>query len=249
MFEGLLEQFASGSIMVTIYFMLFLFLAVVGGIVGFIIYKGTFKVKVNIYTLKESGIALKTGLKGKFYIRGKANNHKRFKIWGAKRHKLLYNEENITEDFIYLAEENGKLVQTINFAPDSEGFLTPLKIKPRMYEENVLDAEGNVEKVIKTTVLTSEYGIQDVAWNQSENEKWLDLFGNRDKTLQWILIVLCIVAAVAIACVLYIIYKTGQHQAVITESSQVLAESCFLLIQNATGVAPGSGPFITTIIQ
>lgn len=249
MFEVLTSQLAGAGTMVTIYFMLFLALMIFAGILIFFLYKKSFTVDVNIYNFKEDGVALQTGLKGKFYIRGKANNHKRFKIWAAKRKKLLYNEENVTEDFIYLAEKNGRLVQTINFAPDSEGFLTPLKLRPTVYEQPVYDAEGNVEKVIKTKVLISEYGIQDVAWNQSENEKWLDLFGNRDKTLQWILIVLCIVAVIAIGCVLYIIYKSGQQQASMAETARILADTAALLAYNATGTTPGAGPFVTTIIQ
>lgn len=218
---------------------LFIFAAIIG-VIAFLIYKKSFNVDIMIIR-NANGTDVHVGLKGKFYLKGK-NNEYRFKIWGAKRHKLLYNEEGIKREDVYIVMDTKtkKNRDMVILSPNTEGFLVPLKVQPRIYEElyDVLQPDGsNIKEVKRSAVLKSEYGSVDVSWLQSEAAKFKDLFDDRAFLDKWGTLLILIGMILVTGGLIYVAYqfgKSAENMAFVLDSQSQLISA--ILNSNSTSI-------------
>lgn len=227
-------------------------LAIVGLIV-FLLYKKTFNVDV-IIVRTANGVDFTTGHKGKFFIKGRSNEY-RFKIWAAKKNKLLYNEEGISPKFVNGVEDatTKKNRKMIFLSPNSDGFLIPLSVKPETYIEayEVLLADGVTKQPRKkeTHVLKSEYGAVDVSWLESEATKLLNLFDTRSFIDKWGTIIILIGMILVAGALVFTAYKfmaASDNMTEVLRSQSQLIET-IARAQNATNNVNIGQP-INTII-
>lgn len=210
------------------------------GLIVFLIYRKTFNVDV-IIVKTANGVDFTTGHRGKFYIKGKSNEY-RFKIWGARRNKLLYNEEGISTKFVNTVEDikTKKNRKMIFLSPNSDGFLIPLSVKPETYIEayEVLLSDGVTKQPRKkeTHVLKSEYGAVDVSWLESEATKLLNLFDTRGFLDKWGTIIILIGMILVSGALLFTAYKfmaASDNMTEVLKSQSQLIET-IARAQNAT---------------
>lgn len=228
-------------------------LCLIVGLIAYIIYKKGFNVDV-IIVRNSNGVDFTTGLKGKFFIKGKSNEY-RFKIWGAKKNKLLYNQEAISPKFVNSVEDavTKKNRKMIFLSPNTEGFLIPLSVKPEIFEEafEVLLSDGVTKQQRKKVshVLKSEYGAVDVSWLEAEAQKLLALFDTRGFLDKWGTIIILIGMVLVAGALLFTAYKfiaASENMTLVLQSQGQIIET-ILRAQNSTNTLIAGQP-INTII-
>lgn len=233
-------------------FLILILLAIVG-FIAFVIYRKSFNIDI-ILTRFGTGPDFRTGFKGKMYLTGKSNEY-RFKIWNAKKHKLLYNKEAINPEDIYQHEDATKKVKQLLFLGyNSEGYLVPLRLTPEeyLYQKNEYDASGKIigTKTYKTNVIKSQYQQVDVAWFATETEKWKNLFRPIDNNQMWMLIVVAVVVVLALGAFMYNSHLTAKATENFAGAAKTIADAVTLLANNGTmPVGTAAQPLNTVIIS
>lgn len=251
--SGLMTSATQATQTLSYYTFITLIIAIFAGALWFIIYKRSFKVKVMIVK-STNGIDFTTDLKGKFFLKGKNTNEYRFKIWAAKKHKLLYNEENISPKFIYnsINAATGKNEQFVILSPNSEGFLCPIELKPQEFIQTIEEkdtASGNrITRVKKTTVLQADYGPVDVSWLQGEATKFRELFDTRGFLDKWGTIIILIGMVLVAGALLYCAYKFAAASANMSLVLQNQGELLQAILQAQNNTAKIMGQPLNTII-
>lgn len=214
-------------------------LLVIGFAVGFMLYVRTFNVDVIIARF-GNGTDFRTGLKGKFILKKNKDGTKewRFKIYNAKKHKLLYNEESINPENIYHHEIKGRVGKMIYLGENSQGYLVPLDIKPQVYryKQPVLNDEGKPigEKEVETHVLKSAYSHVHTAWLSADREKIKQLYKKDDNMLLWMMLLFGFCCLVIGITIMYNGHKTTQAMEQFAIGSQAIADAMRYLGANMT---------------
>lgn len=252
--SGFVQGAAATSAALGWYSLIGLCLVLIAAIVAFIIYKKGFNVDVIIIR-NANGTDFVTGLKGKFYLKGKVPNEYRFKIWGAKRNKILYNEENISPEHVFSVEDaqTKKVKRLVILSPNQDGFLFPYKLKPEIYEEinEVLLSDGITKQLRKkvTSVIKGEYGPVDVSWLQGEAQKFREIFDGRTFFDKWGAIIILIGMILVAGSLVYVAHKFGvasENMSAVLDAQLEMTNTILRTI-NGTGV-PAQGQPINTII-
>jgi len=233
-------------------------LAIIGGCIGFMLWRRTFNIDVIIVRF-GNGTDFRTGLKGKFILKKNKDGTKewRFKIYNAKKHKLLYHQESISPENIYHHEIRGRVGKMIYLAENSEGYLVPMEIKPKVYtytqpvlDDNgkpVKDESGKIkEQTIETHVLKSAYSHVHTAWLSADREKIKQLYKKDDNMLLWMMLLFGFCFAVMVIAILYNGHKTTQAMEQFAIGSQSIADAMRYLGANMTN-ATQSQPINTVI--
>ncbi len=239
---AVLQSFSDGVSQGSFILLIVLLLAVLFGLIGLILYKRSFKVDIIIVRL-GNGAQFKTGLKGKFYIKGKGNEY-RFKIFQARKHKLLYNEEAVTPENT-TQEENfrGQIKQLVILSPNDQGYLTPMKLTPEMYsyqkKEFYKDTTGaEKEKIVtvSTPVLKAKYGSVDVAWFATESNKYREMFDTRTLWDKWGLIIVACVMLLTLGAFMWNTSKNVEVAQSLAVSAEVIRDALMHVAQNGTAI-------------
>lgn len=243
-----------GLIMLIILCMMIIF-----GIVGFIIYKRKFDIDVIYMPMNDE--PMMTGLKARDYFTGKGKDY-RFKIWGAKRLKIKYNEEAIEPQHITIHKTtNGKIKRLMIMTSDSSGMMIPSKIVPDLVSQIVhrIDAEGKeVKETIVSRVLRAKYTDIDVSWLQMEKDKWTNIFNPKSKEIMWMFIIIAVLMVLCLGGFLWGVNKNAKvaetnagiaseqarSNALIAETLCVITEKC--LNSTVGGVQQPFNSIITT---
>jgi len=251
----MIDTAAISSTASTTGFTLFILLTVItivltiGLAIAFMLYKRTFNIDVFVMKYNDNGVEVNAGLRGKIYIKGEGTAA-RFKIWGAKRHKILYHEEAIQPENIYNQIIGNRVKRIIFMSPDSEGFLHPLKVTPEVItlKTKVYNKEKQEEEEVieQRKVLKSTYTALDNAWLQTEAEKYNNMFDTRSAAEKWGFIIIVIVLIITLVAFLWVAHKVSANSAQMAEASQLLAETVQIVYQNQTGIQQNT-PFIRTI--
>lgn len=257
MFAGVTTGAQQAAGTATMIMMLLFLLAVIGGIIALFVYKSKFNIDIVIVPFNDQPVL--TGLKARdYFVKGKDY---RFKIWGAKRLKIKYNEESIEPSNISIHKTaSGKVRRLIWMTQDSTGLLVPMKMKPEMitYTLRKLDDKGvEVIETVRSPVLQAKYGDVDEAWSSVETSKWTNIFKPQDKTVTWMLVIIAVLMVLSIGANLWGVNKNAQvsetnlqiaseqarSNALMVESLCVITEKCL----NSTQ-APRGQPFNSIIV-
>lgn len=235
----MMQQFTQGAAQGGFIALIILVLIALFGLIGFVVYRNSFKVDVIIVRL-GNGAPFKTGLKGKFYIKGKGNEY-RFKIYQSKKHKLLYNQEAVTPENVTQEENSkGQIRQLVILSPDDEGYLTPMRLTPEVYsyKKMVFNKDTNTpeEKIVKTPVLKAKYGSVDVAWFGTESAKYKEMFDTRTLWDKWGLIIVACVMLLTLGAFMWNSNKMADVAVHLDSASQVISTALMHVANNGTAV-------------
>lgn len=247
------NAYSTGISVMGIVVILILFLAIAGFGIGYLFYVRSFNIDVILVRF-ANGTDIRTGLKAKVIMSGKEGEGKdmRLKIFGAKKHKIQYNEEAINPDDLYSVETPGGRIKRMLFMGiDSEGKYVPLSIKPEMYTyiRDKKDQLGNKigEEKYSTPVLRANYKMVDVAWYQTQVQKFKHLFQKPDSMHMWMLIIVSVVIVFCLIAFMYNTHKTTQAMEQVALASESIARATQALATNLTGNAPSAQPIYTVI--
>lgn len=253
--SGIAQGASATTAQLAWYSVIGLCLFLIAAIVAFLIYRKSFNVDI-IIVRNSNGVDFITGLKGKFYIKGKLPNEYRFKIWGAKKRKLLYNEEAIKPENVFSVEDSktNKIKRLVILSPNKEGFLFPYKFSPKTYEEvrEILLSDGITKQLRKTetTVIEGEYGSVDVSWLQGEAAKFREIFDGRGFFDKWGTIIILIGMILVAGALVWAAYKfaaASTNMSAVLDAQMEMTNAILRTI-NGTGVPSSAGQPINTII-
>lgn len=257
--DGFAQSAAQTTQTATLIMLLLLVMGLIIGIIAFFLYKKKFDIDVIFIPNNEE--PMMTGLKGRDYFTGKGKDY-RFKIWGAKRLKLKYNEEAIEPQHITIHKTtNGKIRRLLWMTADSTGMLIPTRIEPTLVSQVIksIDDEGKeVTQTVTSKVLRAKYTDIDVSWIQMEKDKWTNIFNPKGKEIMWMFVIICVAMLLCLGGFLWGVNKNAKiaetnaaiateqarSNALIAESLCVITEKC--LNSTVTGVGQPFNTIITT---
>jgi hypothetical protein len=237
--QGFAESAARSGQVTAFIMIILLFLFLIFGIIAFFIYKAKFNIDVIYMPMNDE--PMMTGLKARDYFTGKGKDY-RFKIWGAKKLKLKYNEEAIEPQHISIHKTTkGKIRRLLWMTSDTSGMLIPSKVVPDLVTQVVrrINEEGKeVEEKIVSRVLRAKYTDIDVSWLQMEKDKWINIFRPKDKQMMWMFIVIAVLMTLCLGGFLWGVNKNANvsetNLAIATQQSNsnaLLAETLCVVTQ------------------
>jgi len=245
--QGFAESATRTAQTTTLIMVLLLFLFLIFGIIAFFIYKAKFNIDVIYMPMNDE--PMMTGLKARDYFTGKGKDY-RFKIWGAKRLKLKYNEEAIEPQHITIHKTTkGKIRRLMWMTSDSSGMLIPSKVIPDLVSQTIkrIDDSGKeVSETIVSRILRAKYTDIDVSWIQVEKDKWVNIFRPKDKQMMWMFIVIAVLMTLCLGGFLWGVNKNAKvadtNLAIASEQSRsnaLLAETLCVVTQKCLNQTVG----------
>lgn len=203
---GAIKQAAySGGYATTVFALYALILLGLLFLVGFIMYKRTFNIKVTILDNTKGGIVFRDDYQGK--LSQVRPGEFRFKIWKGKTANLRYNQESFsTEHLYYDVSKSGKLKRRLLMTFDTEGQLVPVSVSSLTMKVPVKDATGaqlvkdGIPVYEDSTTIKATVKQVDIAWFYKELDKSVELFDARsfwDKN-GFLIIAICLILTLGV---------------------------------------------------